>query len=171
MKTQKTKDMERLWDALILCRLAHEGQTDKCGQPYWIHPFTVAMRSFTGYDFHIPYCIVGFLHDILEDTELTIEDIRRQVDLTETEVEALRLLTHQKGVPYDQYIDSIIESGNEVAMVVKLEDLMHNMNLDRMIDAGIEITDKDEKRVEKYDKASHKLFTKLRKEYETNEKM
>lgn len=161
MKTQKTKDMERLWDALILSRLAHHKQTDKCGQPYWIHPFTVAMRSFVGYDSDISCCIVGFLHDILEDTDFTIEDIQQYVDLTETEAEALELLTHQKGVSYDQYIDSIIDSNNEVAMIVKFEDLVHNQNLNRMIDAGVEITDKDERRVEKYNKAAHKLFSKL----------
>ena len=57
--TKRSKDMERLMTALELCRKLHASQVDKCGQPYWIHPFTVAMRGFTGYgegtDYFLPY--------------------------------------------------------------------------------------------------------------------
>lgn len=164
MKTQTSKDMERYLQALKLCYNLHEGQVDKCGQPYWIHPFTVAMRSFTGYNSNISYCIVGLLHDIPEDTGMAVEALATLIELTDKEIEALRLLTHQDGVPYDQYIDSIIESGNEVAIVVKIDDLLHNMNLNRLTDAGIEVTDKDEQRTKKYRKAFDKLLAKIREE-------
>ena len=72
MLTQRSKDMERLMTALELCCKLHADQTDKCGQPYWIHPFTVAMRGFTGYGNKqsISYAIVfytfGGCNDIFE---------------------------------------------------------------------------------------------------------
>lgn len=163
MKTQRTKDMERLMDALYLCRTLHAEQIDKCGQPYWIHPFTVAMRAFTGYGScdSISYSIVGLLHDITEDTGVPVEALAYFVKLTPQEIEALELLTRKDGVDYNEYIDSIINSGNEIAMVVKLDDLLHNMNLNRLIEADIQITDKDIRRTENYRKAFDKLHAKL----------
>ena len=164
MKTQQTKDMERFLQAFKLCCMLHENQVDKCGQPYWIHPFTVAMRSFIGYNSNISYCIVGLLHDVLEDSGMHIEALKILIELTSEEAEALQLLTHKQGVSYDEYIDSIVESGNEVAMVVKADDLLHNANLNRMTDAGIEVTDDDEKRVKKYRIAFKKLLAKIQEE-------
>lgn len=161
MLTQYSKDMERVMRALELCRMLHKGQTDKCGQPYWIHPFTVGMRSLTGHGSNLSYCIVGMLHDIAEDTEVSVDVLKTLIDLTDEEVHALRLLARQDGMSYDKYIDSIIESGNEVAMVVKLDDLVHNYNLNRMLDAGIEVTDKDKDRSAKYLDAFKKLHAQL----------
>jgi (p)ppGpp synthase/HD superfamily hydrolase len=163
MKTQRTKDMQRLMDALDICRKFHINQTDKCGQPYWIHPFTVGMRSFSGYGDvkSISYAIVGLLHDIPEDTRLSVDDVATLIELTEEEIAALRLLTHTKDTPYDEYIDSIIESGNDIAIVVKFDDLLHNMNLNRFTEADIIMTDKDDKRHKKYRKAFDKLYAKI----------
>lgn len=163
MKTQRTKDMERLMDALSLCRGLHADQTDKCGQPYWIHPFTVAMRGFTGYNSsnYFSCAIVGLLHDIPEDTGISIDTLSKLISLTPEEIEALHLLTHQNGMSYDEYINSILESENNVAMIVKLDDLMHNMNLNRLTEAGIVVTDRDERRTEKYRKAFDKLLSKV----------
>lgn len=163
MKTQRTKDMERLMEALSLCRRLHDDQKDKCGQPYWIHPFTVGMRSFTGYDSNISYCIVGMLHDIPEDTGMSVEALATLIKLTDEEIEALKLLTRQDDISYDEYINSILESENNVAMVVKLDDLLHNMNLNRLTEAGIAVTDRDEIRTEKYRKAFDKLLAEVRK--------
>lgn len=158
--TQRSKDMERLMIAFELCRKLHSGQTDKCGQPYWIHPFTVAMRGFTGYDSNqsISCAIVGLLHDIPEDTGMSVEALRQLMELTDEEVAALKLLTRQNGVSYDEYIDSIIESGNKIAMSVKLDDLLHNMNLNRFTESGMTVTNQDTKRNEKYKKAFDKLL-------------
>lgn len=163
MITQRTKDMQRLMDALDLCRKCHINQVDKCGQPYWIHPFTVGMQSFSGYGDtkSISYAIVGLLHDIPEDTKLSVDDVAALIELTEEETAALRLLTRTKDIPYDEYIESIIESGNEIAMCVKSYDLLHNMNLNRFTEADIVISDKDEKRREKYKKAFDKLYDKM----------
>ena len=130
MLTQRSKDMERLMTALELCHKLHTGQVDKCDQPYWIHPFTVAMRGFTGYGDvkSISYAIVGLLHDIPEDTGMAVEALAQLIELTDEEIAAIKLLTRQNGVSYTEYIDSIMESENEIAINVKIEDLLHNMN-------------------------------------------
>lgn len=165
MLTQRSKDMERLMTALELCRKLHAGQVDKCGQPYWIHPFTAAMSYFFGYRDvkSISFAIVGLLHDIPEDTGMAVEALAQLIELTDEEIAALKLLTRQDGVSYDEYIDSIEESGNKIAIDVKLNDLLHNMNLDRFTEAGIEITSKDEKRINRYTKAFNKLMESLPK--------
>ena len=162
-KTQRTKNMERLMDALNLCRNWHDGQTDKCGQPYWIHPFTVAMRGFTGHGSvnEVSYAIVGLLHDVPEDTDLSVEMLSELIYLTSEEIEALELLTHKDGVTYKEYIDSIIESGNEIAISVKMDDLLHNMRLTRFSEANVTITDFEEGRVSKYRQAFCILREKL----------
>lgn len=161
MLTQRSKDMERLMIALELCRKLHAGQVDKCGQPYWIHPFTVAMSYFSGYgDVKSISCtIVGLLHDIPEDTGMAVEALAQLIELTDEEIAALKLLTRQDGVSYDEYIDSIGESGNEIAIDVKLYDLLHNMNLDRFTEASITITNRDKNRFNKYEKAFDKLHS------------
>ena len=163
MLTQKSKDMERLMAALELCRKLHAGQVDKCSQPYWIHPFTVAMRGFTGYstDQSVCYAIVGLLHDIPEDTGMAVESLTQLMELTDKEIDALKLLTRQEGVSYNEYINSIIESGNEIAINVKIYDLLHNMNLDRFTESDVKITDQDIKRGKKYEKAFNKLIDSL----------
>lgn len=162
MLTQYSKDMERVMDALTLCRKLHDGQTDKCGQPYWIHPFTVAMRGFSGYNQNVTSnMIVGLLHDIPEDTGMSVEALSKLIELTDEEKAALNLLTRKDGVPYGDYINSILESGNKLAIEVKADDLLHNMNLNRFTDAGIEVTYKDEKRSEKYVDHLNRLINKL----------
>lgn len=163
-KTQHSKDMERLMQAILMCKELHGNQVDKCGQPYWIHPFTVAMRSFTGYSgtFEISRAIVGMLHDIPEDTRISVALVTEIINLTPEEQEALDLLTHKDGTTYSDYIDSIVESGNRIAMEVKLDDLLHNMNLNRFSDANLPLTSKDEKRFEKYKAAYNKLLVKLK---------
>lgn len=165
MLTQRSKDMERLMTALELCRKLHAGQVDKCGQPYWIHPFTVAMSYFSEYRDvkSISFAIVGLLHDIPEDTGMAAEALAQLIELTDEEIAALQLLTRQDGVSYDEYIDSIIESGNEIAINVKINDLLHNMNSERFTEADIIITDRDKSRIDKYKKAFDKLMESLLK--------
>ena len=160
MLTQRSKDMERLMTALELCRKLHASQVDKCGQPYWIHPFTVAMNCFSGYGDvkYISRAIVGLLHDIPEDTGMAVEALAQLIELTDEEIAALKLLTRQDGVSYDEYIDSIEESGNKIAIDVKLYDLLHNMNLDRFTEANITITNRDKNRFDKYEKDFDKLY-------------
>lgn len=160
MKTQHTHDMERLWSALTLMRELHEGQVDKCGQPYWIHPFTVAMcKLHCAIDSQdISIAIVGLLHDVLEDTDITEQELLCRFPMKIDEVHALELLTRKDGVSYDDYITSIIDSDNKIAIYVKIYDLIHNKQLGRLTDVGIDITDKDRRRTEKYRKALDRLL-------------
>ena len=70
--------------------------------------------------------IVGFLHDIVEDTKYTFEDLEDEGFSNEV-ISALRLLTHDKHTPYMEYIENICASGDKVAVNVKLNDLKHNL--------------------------------------------
>ena len=118
----------------------HRGQTDKAGRPYIEHPRAVAEKL----DGEIEK-IVALLHDTVEDTDATIEEIR---SLFGNEVaEAIGYLTHDKSVPYMDYIEHV--KGNDIARKVKLADLSHNMDLSRLP----VVTEKDRERVEKYKKA------------------
>lgn len=148
-KTKRTEDMERLWNALLLMKQSHEGQTDKCGQPYWIHPFTVAMECFSNYSRkELSSTIVGLLHDILEDTDVDFEYISERIPLTTEEIKTLLLLTKNKDISYAEYIRAV--SKNKIAKKVKKEDLFHNTNTKRFYEANIKMTNKDLDRVNKY---------------------
>ena len=165
MLTQYSKDMERVMRALGLCLRLHHGQTDKCGQPYWIHPFTVAMRCFAGHNQScISNMIVGLLHDIPEDTGMSIEALATLIELTDEEKAALELLTRKDDISYSAYIESILQSNNTLAIEVKADDLLHNSNLNRFLDAGIEISEKDELRVQRYREYLTKMIYKLNEE-------
>ena len=68
-----------------------------------------------------------------------------------------------KGDAYDEYIGSIVESNNEIAIAVKMDDLIHNMKLSRFTEAGVGVLWEDEKRANKYSMAFHKLTLSLMK--------
>lgn len=89
--------------------------------------------------------MVAFLHDTVEDTDVTFDSLEKL--LTSTELDALKLLTHVDKVPYLDYVHEI--SKNRLATKVKMADLKHNMDLSRLTQP----TDKDLKRVEKYRRA------------------
>ena len=74
--------------------------------------------------------LVGMLHDLVEDKEWTFEDLLRD-GFPEHIVDTLRLLTHDKETPYMDYVRNICESGNKVALAVKINDLNHNLKRGR----------------------------------------
>lgn len=139
--TEKTKR------ALNLCFEAHKDQKDKSGQPYVFHPFHLAeqMEDETT-------TIVALLHDVVEDTNYTFEDLEN-MDFGAEVIQALRLLTHDDDTPYMEYVATL--KSNPVARAVKLADLHHNSDLSRM--APEQINEKAIKRAEKY-KAAIKLL-------------
>jgi (p)ppGpp synthase/HD superfamily hydrolase len=120
---------------------AHKGQVDKAGMPYIEHPAHVA-ASVQG----DVAKAVAWLHDVVEDTPLTLADLRGKGVAPEV-VEALKLLTHDESVPYLEYVRSL--KSNPLACAVKLADLRHNSDLSRLP----RITEKDQRRAEKYAKA------------------
>lgn len=124
--------------AILLSFEAHKDQFDKSGMPYVYHPFYLA-EQMTDED----TTIVALLHDVAEDTHLTVDDIQK-MGFSETVCDALRLLTHDKGVPYMDYVGQI--KNNPIAKTVKLADLRHNSDLSRLDN----VSEKDLMRVEKY---------------------
>lgn len=135
--------------ALEIAWKAHEGQTDKAGKPYIQHPLAVASRMETEEEIAI-----ALLHDVVEDTEVTFEDLE-QAGFPKRVLDALRLLTHDPAEDYFTYIERV--KGNQLARKVKLADLAHNSQIDRLS----EITEKDRERLEKYRKAKEMMGEKL----------
>ena len=110
--------------ALKLCFEAHKDQLDKSGMPYVFHPFHLAEQMKTEDE-----TIVALLHDVVEDTDTTIEDLI-SMSFNENVIEAISLLTHDADVDYFDYVRAIKE--NEIARTVKLADLRHNSDLSRL---------------------------------------
>ena len=102
---------------------AHAGQLDKGGDPYVFHPFYVAERMPD----EVSVC-VALLHDVVEDTEVTLQDLA--CDFPAEVIEALGLLTHEDGVPYLDYVAAA--AANPIARRVKLADLEHNSDEGRL---------------------------------------
>lgn len=135
---------EILKKAEAFAREKHNGQVDKSGAPYIEHPIAVASKL----DGEIEK-VVAMLHDTVEDTSATIEEIRSEFG---NEVaDAVDVLTHDKGVSYMEYIRGIWK--NSLARKVKMADLEHNMDLSRLSSVG----EADLKRLEKY-KAAYKIL-------------
>ena len=131
--------------AIELAKQHHEGQTDKAGKPYIEHPLRVMSQVESEEE-----KIVAVLHDIVEDTDISLDDLRNE-GFSEKVVSAVECLTKQDGENYDSYIERI--SFNPLAVKIKLADLEDNSDLTRLP----EVTDKDLERIEKYDKALEKL--------------
>ena len=120
---------------------AHQGQMDKGGFPYCFHPYQVAQ----GMDDEIS-CTCALLHDVVEDTDLTFEDLAGMGFPAEV-IDVLKLLTHREGVSYMDYVRNLAD--NPVARKVKLSDLHHNSDLSRIN----EVTEKDLERIGQYKEA------------------
>ncbi|MBQ9584988.1 MAG: hypothetical protein IJR20_03195 [Muribaculaceae bacterium] len=112
---------EQIEIALEIAMKAHKGQRDLDDKPVILHPLSIALK---GKD---PYVIIaGLLHDVVEDTDFTFEYMLN-AGISPKVVEALKLLTHNKEVPYEEYVQQIAESGNDIAINVKYNDLCHNL--------------------------------------------
>lgn len=134
INTQLTKK------AMIIAYNAHMNQFDKAGVPYIFHPIHVAEKMNTENE-----CITALLHDVVEDTNVTFEQLEKE--FPKEVIEALMLLTHDKDVDYMKYIEKIKE--NRIARNVKIADITHNSDETRLD----EITPKDIIRRNKYKKA------------------
>lgn len=103
--------------ALRIAYEAHAGQLDKCGIPYVFHLAHLAEQM----DDEASTC-VALLHDTVEDSDMTLEDLA--CDFPPEVVEGVRLLTHDPAVGYLDYVRAI--KGHPIAEKVKLADLRHN---------------------------------------------
>ena len=103
---------------------AHKDQVDKSGLPYVYHPFHLAEQM----DNELAVC-AALLHDVVEDTNMTIEQLGEHGFPKEV-LMALKCLTHDDNEPYFDYVRNI--KGNSIATQVKIADLRHNMDLSRL---------------------------------------
>lgn len=128
--------------AMRFCYMAHHGQFDKAGVPYVFHPFHVAEQMKEEYD-----VCAALLHDIVEDTSYTLDDLRAE-GFPEEIVATVAALTRKPGQPYMDYIRLL--STNAMAVRVKLADLEHNSDESRLPSHDKEVNDR---LMEKYAKA------------------
>lgn len=135
--------------AIQIAVKAHQGQIDKGNQPYILHPLRVmfSMESETEK-------ICAVLHDVIEDTDITLDSLRNE-GFSEEVLSVLNALTKQNNESYEQFIDRIIN--NKLACYVKLADLNDNMDLSRIKNPS----QKDFERLEKYKKAVDKITSAL----------
>src|SRR5258708_1687614 len=117
--------MATIEKALQIAAKAHEGQKDKEGLPYILHPLR-AMMSVEGEEAQI----VAVLHDVIEDTTVTADDLR-QAGFSENILAAVLCVTHSKDESYADYV--VRCKANPIARQVKLADLKDNCRLDRTI--------------------------------------
>ena len=134
--------MDLVEKAIALAVEAHAGEVDKQGKPYILHPLHLMMQMETAEEM-----ITAVLHDVVEDTNTTLEDLR-QHGFPGVVLEALELLTHDTAsTSYEEYVAAI--KPNPLARKVKLADLAHNMDVRRLPEMGM----KDYGRLEKYRRA------------------
>lgn len=133
--------------AIEIATKAHEGQVDKAGQPYIGHPLRVMSMGSTDEE-----KIVGVLHDVVENSDWTFEQLIAEGFSTEI-IKALRCVTKlSENEPYDKFIQRI--KTNPLAVKVKINDLTDNMDIRRLT----YISEKDIKRLRKYLKAYKQLL-------------
>jgi (p)ppGpp synthase/HD superfamily hydrolase len=132
-------------DAVALAAKHHRDALDKGGAPYILHPLRVMMAMTTDRERR-----VAVLHDLLEDTEVTAENLR-QLGYPEDEVTALEALTRQKGETYEAFVERA--RINPLAAAVKRADLEDNMDVRRLS----KIEPKDAERLAKYLRAWNRL--------------
>ena len=135
--------------AMRLAYEAHQGQVDYNKVPYIFHPIHLAEQMEDEVT-----CTVALLHDVVEDTAVTFADLEKEFPAEV--IEALRLLTHEEGVDYFDYVRKI--KTNPIATCVKLADLTHNSDESRNVEKLIP-AEKVQHFREKYAKAKEILLT------------
>lgn len=137
--------MATLERAIKIATEAHDGQYDKGGRPYIYHPFRVMKKCESTEE-----KIVAVLHDVVEDTEWTVEMLDKE-GFSKDIIYAITCITRMKDEDYESFISRV--KTNTLATHVKINDLIDNVDITRLD----KITEKDVARVRKYVKAYNKL--------------
>lgn len=137
--------------AVAIAATAHQNQVDKANAPYILHPLRLMLRGQTTLE-----QIVAVLHDVIEDSDWTLERLVAEGFPTEA-IAALDCLTRRSDESYDEFIDRVLT--NPLAARVKRYDLEDNMTLTRMA----ALTPKDVERLQRY----HSVYQRLLKAIET----
>ncbi len=130
--------MSTLERAIIIAAKAHEGQTDKAGAQYLLHPLRMMLRLSTTDE-----RITAVLHDVVEDCGVSLEELRAE-GFSKTIIDAIDSVTRRPEEPYEDFI--LRGAANSVGRNVKLADLEDNCDLSRIANP----TERDFKRIEKY---------------------
>jgi len=142
--------MSTLERAIEIATAAHKGQKDKSGEDYILHPLRVMESGKTEIE-----KICGILHDVVEDSDWSFESLEKEGFSAEI-IDTLRCISKKSDEEdYDSFIDRVAE--NEIAMQVKINDLIDNLNITRLK----ELNGKDLKRLNKYLKSYWKLKAKI----------
>lgn len=137
-----TQTLER---AIAIAAAAHAGQLDKGGAPYILHPLKVMLRMTT-----LEERIVAVLHDVVEDCEISLDDLRKE-GFSEEVLTAIQSVTKVPGESYEDFVERAAQ--NPIGRVVKLADLEENSDLSRIASPSWD----DLERVEKYRRAIARL--------------
>ena len=128
-------------DAVSIAARAHKGQKDKADAPYLLHPLRMMLRMNSE-----AAMMAAVLHDVVEDTDWTLERLREE-GFSEEVLEAVDCLTRRDGESYDAFVERV--GTNPIARQVKIADLEDNMNVRRIS----RLAGKDLERLEKYHRA------------------
>ncbi|WP_017303463.1 HD domain-containing protein [Spirulina subsalsa] len=137
-----------LENAIALAKQCHAGQVDKAGKPYIDHPLRV-MAALPS----LEEKIVGVLHDAVEDSDLTLDQLR-DLGFSDPVIQALDAITKRPGEDYEQYLQRVME--NAIALGVKIADMTDNMDISRIPQP----TEKDYRRLQKYQQVLPRLKSK-----------
>lgn len=129
---------ELLSRAVAIAAAAHEGQRDKAGAAYILHPIRMMMVASTDDE-----RIVAMLHDVVEDSEWTLAGLRAE-GFPEHILAGIEAITRRENETYDEYIRRVAQ--NPIALRVKILDIEDNMSVSRLTD----ITDGDVERLRRY---------------------
>jgi (p)ppGpp synthase/HD superfamily hydrolase len=124
----------------------HQGQFDKAGAPYILHPLRLMFRL---QDTNAR--IVAVLHDVVEDTDIALDDVCEQ-GFSEEVISAVDALTRRNGETYEEFTERIVP--NALARTVKIEDLRDNLNLTRVQS----LSEDGVNRIHRYHKALARLL-------------
>ena len=128
----------KLKHAIEIAVECHSGQNDRAGEPYILHPLRMMMKMNTAEE-----KITVVLHDVVEDSEMTIRGLRKE-GFSEKILKAVDALTKRKGESYKKSIERVKK--NPLAVKVKIADFEDNMDIRRLK----RITKNDRKRLNKY---------------------
>jgi (p)ppGpp synthase/HD superfamily hydrolase len=142
---KRSETMSTLEKAIVIAAQAHAGQIDKAGEPYILHPIRVMLRLKGEAE-----RIAAVLHDLIEDTGWTLEQLR-EAGFSEEVIAALGRLTKLEGEAYEDFIRRV--KPDPLAAKVKIADLEDNLDASRLR----EITEADRTRFEKYRRAMERL--------------
>ena len=145
---KKSKDL--IYKALEIVSTLFEYDKDKGGMPYILHIIYVYRHVNTKEE-----KVVGLLHDVLEDTDMTAKDLSC-LGYDENFIKTLENLTNTSET-YEKYIDKLILTNDKEAFEIKMKDLLNNLDLTRLK----KVTTRDIVRSKKYVKAYVKIIEKM----------